>query len=558
MSRTAVIALVSLAGLSSAAMAQTNPVAVEGVSFLDRAARGEITLGRFRGSIGVIDYDRDGFRDLFILDVIGQPKRLFRNVPSSTAPGGRTFVDVTSAAGLNTPTINQRGFGSVVVFDYNNDGWPDIFSASTGGAPVGLLLRNNTDGTFTDVTTTAGLQLTGIFTYTSSAADFDHDGNTDLLVVATSSSGNPLNLLRNNGNGTFTPRPDLLPSFTYSGITYAHAWTDYDHDGWEDVLVLPNRGVPLTLKNVAGPSGGRQFIDATTVSGFTSVGPAPMGIALGDINNDGWIDVAITDASSGTYFENRAGTLTRVYPYATFFGWGTSYIDADNDTWLDNYQAGSFGSGNIDRLLRNRGNGTWADARTALNTTALASQYSARVDFDNDGREDLITVNPNNFVSIYHNQSVGGNWSTISLGGGAGVNSDAVGAVVRLTAGGITQVREVAIGTSYSATEDTRPHFGLGAVTSIDRVEVIWPRAGTLAERTETFYGPFDANTFLTIRPKSVCPVDLTADGRVDFADFLSFFNAYDAQALGADIDGTGSIDFGDFLAFFNGFDVGC
>lgn len=551
------------AGLVPSTFAQTTPVTVEGVTFLDRAARGEITLGRFRGSIGTIDFDRDGYQDLFIPDVIGQPKRLFHNRASATAPGGRTFVDVTTAAGLNLSAISQRSFGAVANFDYNNDGWTDIFSAGVGASVTGLLMRNNADGTFTDVTAAAGVELRGVLTYTASVIDFDHDGWTDILIVATGSQTNPVILLRNNGNGTFTSRGDLLPAISFSGITYAHAWTDYDHDGWEDALILLNNGVPLTLKNVPGVSGGRAFINATTSSGFTSVGPAPMGIALGDTNNDGWIDVAITDAATGTYYENRSGTLTRVFPYTTFFGWGTSYLDADNDTFLDNYQAGSFGSANIDHLRRNRGDGSWANAQAALNTTALASQYSATIDFDNDGRTDIVTVNPSNFVSIYHNQSVSGHWSSIALRGGAGVNADAVGAVVRVTSTGdsgspITQVREVAIGTSYSATEDQRLRFGLGSAESIDRIEVVWPRAGTLAERTEVFHGPFAANTFLSIVPKAVCAADLTADAGADFQDFLAFFNAFDALSPAADIDGVNGVDFADFLAFFNAYDAGC
>ena len=110
--------------------------------------------------------------------------------------------------------------------------------------------------------------------------------------------------------------------------------------------------------------------DATTASGFTQVGPAPMGIAIGDVNNDGWLDVAITDAVSGTYYENRSGTLVKVTPYSTFFGWGTAYLDAENDGDLDNYQAGSAPNANIDWLIRNDGNGVFTDVRGALMISA--------------------------------------------------------------------------------------------------------------------------------------------------------------------------------------------
>ncbi len=528
--------------LSAGTQAQ---VSVGNTQFLDRAARGEITLGNIRGSFGVLDYDQDGWMDLYIADNAGLPKRLFRNVPSPTAPGGRTFVDVSTASGIGSNAdATSRGAGSVVVLDYDNDGFPDIYQPVNRSADgtCGLLFRNNRNGTFTNVTAAAGVLLTGISSLCASSVDFDHDGFADLFIVSPGPAGRTLTLLRNNGNGTFTSRADLLPPVTFQSITYAHTWTDYDHDGWEDALICFNNGVPMTLKNVADGRGGRKFIDATTASGFTFVGPAPMGIATGDIDNDGWLDVAITDASVGTYYSNRNGTLQRTTPYRTFFGWGTSYLDANNDGFLDNYQAGSAGGSNIDFLLTNNGNGTFTDARNALNTTALPSQYSARLDFDNDGREDLVTVNVNRFISIYHNQSARANhWSTVNLRGGPGVNALAIGAIVRLTAGGVTQTREINAGSSYAASEDLRMHFGLGGSTAIDRIEVIWPRQGTLAQRTEVFSGPFAIDSIVTLSSRGSCLADITGpggnyangvatlppDGQLSIEDFIVFISAF-------------------------------
>ena len=516
----------ALGALAGACAAQT-PVVLAGVSFVDRAALGQITLGNIRGSLGVIDYDNDGFFDLFINDNLGQPKRLFHNVPSSTVPGGRTFVDVSTASGIGGDADGRaRGPGGVVVFDYNNDGHPDIFTSGTGTGGSGLLYRNNGDGTFTNVTQAAHLRVPNISPLSVSAVDFDHDGWTDLFTVSNGTPARTMVLLRNNGDGTFTDRPDLLPAGDYGGTVYAHAWTDYDHDGWEDCLVLFNAGRPLVIRNVPDANGGRRFVDATAASGMTTVGPAPMGVALGDVDNDGWIDVAITDAVSGTYYQNRNGVFTRIQPYTTFFGWGTVYLDANNDGWLDNYQAGSYGAANVDWLLRNNGDGTFTEVRAALNTRALASQYCARIDFDNDGREDLITINPGNFISVYHNQSPGPNhWSSVRLAGGRGVNRDAVGARVLLTAGGSTQTRELALGSSYSAGEDPRLHYGLSTAAVVDRIQVIWPRPGTLAQRTETFAGPFPADTLITLSPHALCLLDYNADGDLnpdDLGDYLA------------------------------------
>lgn len=534
--------------LGSGALAQ---VAVDGVMFIDRAATGEITLGNVRGSIGVIDFDGDGFMDLYIPNVAGQSNRLFRNVATAAAPGGRAFQDVTAGSGLDDAQGTARLPGGVAIVDFNNDGRPDIFAA--GGASdqtAGLLYANNGNGTFTDVTIAAGARLTGVAPDSVSATDFDNDGDVDLFVAATLSPGRTLSLLVNNGNGTFTLRRDLTPTISHTGRIYAHVWNDFDGDGFVDCLVCLNAASPLALRNVPAPGGGRMLVDATTASGFTTIGPAPMGIAAGDMDNDGDLDLAITDASRGTYFENRAGVFVRVTPFQTFFGWGTTWLDADNDGRLDNYQAGSFGGAAIDHLRLNKGGGVWTDARAALNTPALASQYSARVDIDNDGRQDLITINPGAFISVYRNESATSNhWAGFALRGSGGVSRDAVGAVVRVTAGGVTQVREIAIGSSFTATEDQRAHFGLGASSTIDRIEVVWPRTGSLESRRQVFEGPIDADRYYALSPAGSCRGDSNGDGVVTFTDVTTILANFGDRSAGlgsGDANADGVVDFSD------------
>ncbi len=516
-----------------------DPVVLGGISFVERGGTaGPITLGAPRGSLGVIDYDNDGFYDLFFATQPGQPHRLYQNVPGLGVPGGRAFVERTVQSGLAADTDGiARGDGGVVILDYDNDGWSDIFTVAVNPgfeeeqADAGLLYRNNGDGTFANVSVAAGVRVAGINPLSTTAADFDHDGHVDLTLVSNGTPGRPIVLLRNNGDGTFTDRPDLLPPLAFGGITYASAWNDYDHDGWEDYLVCFNAGRPLLLKNVPDGAGGRRFMDATTASGFTFVGPAPMGIALGDINNDGWLDISITDALVGTYYENRNGTFVRTTPFTTFFGWGTTWLDADNDGNLDNYQAGSFGRSNVDRLHRNEGGGVFTDVRAALNTTSLPSQYCARLDFDNDGREDIVTINPLSSVNVHHNQSPSGHhWARVRLVGAGDVARDAAGARVLLSAGGTTRTRELALGTSFSAGEDPRLHFGLGGATQIDSITVIWPRPGPLARRTEVFAGPFPADTQITLSPRALCLADYTPDGVLNPDDLGDFITDYFAR----------------------------
>jgi hypothetical protein len=249
-----------------------------------------------------------------------------------------------------------------------------------------------------------------------------------------------------------------------------------------------------------------------------------MGISAGDFDGDGDLDLCITDAIRGTYYRNNGTTLTEVTPFATFFGWGTTWLDVDNDGDLDNYQAGSHSTANVDHLTRNLGNGQWDDISAALNTTALPSQHTVQVDFNNDGRQDLITINPNvPSVNVYENLSTTGNhWLKLQLvGNGVTTNRSAIGAMVRITAGGKTQVREIISGSSTSATEDLRAHFGLGSAVQADRIEVVWPRQGTLVNRTSVYQGPFAADQILTLA-QSPRP-DLDGDSDVDQSDFGLF-----------------------------------
>jgi hypothetical protein len=564
------LALLAAAGLCAAASAQ---VSVGGIQFVDRAASGEITFSNIRGSLGVIDFDRDGFYDLFIADSSGLPNRLFRNVASATVPGGRTFLDVSATSGVNDLDGTNRNFGGVVVFDYNNDGWDDIYQTGVGpGATSGVLYRNNSNGTFTNVSIASNVRQGDSNPLCASATDFDHDGFTDLLVVSSGlGDGKALLLLKNNGNGTFTKRNDLVPFTDFSGITYAHAWVDYDHDGWEDALIPFSNTVPFAMKNVSDGNGGRRFVETTQESGFTFVGPAPMGIAIGDYDRDGNFDLSITDAAVGTYYRGTATGLTRVTPFTTFFGWGTSWLDADNDSNLDNYQAGSASRANIDFIQKNNGlnasgQRTWTDARSALNIIARPTQFSAKFDFDNDGFEDIAAVNVGQFVSLYHNRSGtlpgAGHWAKIRLrvnDNTSGVNRSAIGAVVRLTSNGVTQVRQNIAGSSYGATEDPRLHFGLGASTSIDRIEVLWPRKGSVASRTQVFTGPFTADSIIDLSPNTICLADLNADRAVDDADFVFFAAAYNlllcsdpAQPADcpADLNSDGLVNDNDFVVF--------
>ncbi|MEW6252147.1 MAG: CRTAC1 family protein [Planctomycetota bacterium] len=534
-----------------------------GICFVDRAVTGEIVLGAYTGGIAVLDYDRDGYVDLVVGNVTNQPKRLFRNVPDPLRPGQRTLVDVTAGSGLDDADGRMRNTIGVVVADYNNDGWLDVFMIARRSEPdYGVLYRNNGDGTFTNVTLAAGVRMSGSGAEAASWCDYDLDGYPDLLLAQTSAPY--VRLMHNTGDGTFTERAALLPTIPGFTACYSLGWMDFDRDGWPDCFLLSNRGAgtEVLLHNISDEQGGRRFENVAQARGYVNHGPAPMGIAFGDYDGDGWLDLGISDAVTGTYYRNLGGSFQKVALFATMFGWGVEWLDVDNDGWLDFYTAGSWGTARFDNLQRNLGGGQFADISPQLNGIAAATKYSVQLDLNNDGRRDIIALVPGNFVSVYENVSTTpGHWLSVELrGDGRHVHTAATNAVVRLTAGGRTQVQEVVSGSSTTSTEDLRLHFGLGAATQVDQIEVLWPRRGTLAARTEVYAGPFAADQFALLEPQIVAG-DLNCDGLIDFADINPFVLALGGRAgyeatypdcnwLNADANGDAQVDFEDINAF--------
>lgn len=560
----------------SVALACVGPASAQssvgGVSFIDRADLGHLSLGARRGGLCVIDYNNDGWMDLVVGDRGGEPNRLFRNVPDEARPGERTLLDVTAGSGLDDALGIAGASSGIVAADYDNDGDSDLFI--TGRDSVtgvsSLLYRNDGAGRFTNVSAESGVLTTGENTWSGSWSDFDLDGDVDLLV-GSNGGPNPLRLLVNNGDGTFTNSPSLLPPVGTSITTlYAMVWTDIESDGDPDCLVLSAGLGALLLKNVVDPAGHRTLINGSAAHGFTVLGPAPMGIAAGDIDNDGDSDVAITTGDVGTYYRNDGGILQKITPFATMWGWGVTFLDVENDGDLDNYQCGSLGAGpDFDALARNDGPAGWTLISEAMNSTFSTSQHAVRIDLENDGLEEIISQNPGHYVAVYRNVSTDtGSWIRIRPeGDGSHVNTDAIGAVVRVHAGGVTRTREITSGSSTTSTEDPRAHFGLGNATSVDWIEITWPRFGHPHARTDRYAGPFPTGQTIALTPR--CAADVNKDDGVDILDFLDYIDAFgacegsagpcqSATGIEADFDGVGDVDILDLLAFLDLFGTGC
>ncbi|TWT44741.1 FG-GAP repeat protein [Phycisphaerae bacterium RAS1] len=564
MARTFLLRAASCGLMAAAAGIAAAQVVIGGISFADRAAQGDITLGVFDGGIAVINLDADGFPDVVIGDRSTRNDRLLHNEPDPDNPGQRIFVDATAGSGLNDADGLAREGDGVIVFDYDNDGDDDIFFTGVQASPLssGLLYRND-GGTFVNVSVAAGVRIADFRAHAAAVGDYDLDGDNDLMLGGPNSV--PLRLLRNNGDGTFSSAQGLIPPLGTPNALYSGLWMDYDSDGWLDFVALMNQTTSALLHNVSDGAGGRTFVNVAPDIGFTNLGSAPMGLAAGDYDGDGDFDIALSNASTGSYYRNDGGVFTRLELVTSVWGWGTNWIDVDNDGDVDLYMAGSYPFVNEDRLFRNDGGGVFADIHSALNTQPYESRFSVRVDFNNDGRDDVLVNNPGppvHFASVYENvSSTPGHWLKVRLvGDGLRVNPEAAGAVIRLTAGGVEQVRLVADGSSTTATEDLRQHFGLGAATAVDQIEVLWPRSGPLASRTEVFEGPLAADQIITLSPQ-VLVGDMNCDGAVNVLDINPFVLAIgdvaayaaaypDCARENADIDDDGQVNVLDINAF--------
>lgn len=477
--------------------------------------------------VALLDYDNDGWLDVYLLN--GSTVAAYKG----QAPAPRamllhnnhdgTFTDVTEKAGV----ANERwGFG-VAVGDFDNDGWPDIYVANYG---KNRLYRNNHDGTFTDVAEKAGVALGG-WSAGPSWGDYDHDGRLDLFVPgygefdvdhykkcefeSAEVACGPLGLVgeqdhlfRNNGDGTFTDvsvKAGVSDPKRYYG--FASTFVDVDDDGWVDLLVANDSRPNYLYRNRHDGT----FEDASFLSGFalTEDGRvmASMGIAVGDYDRNGKVDFYVSNFSddySVLFHNDGEGILSDVTvraglaaPTIPFLKWGTGFLDYDNDGLLDLFVA----NGHVFPMIDKQGWGTtWAERPQlfrnidgahfqevpAATGSGLADVISARGaafgDLFNDGHIDVVINNLDSTPTLLRNVVNNGNhWVGLKLIGGPKSQRDAIGAKVFVTTGTVRQRADVFSGGSYGSNSDPRVHFGLGAATKVDKVEIQWP-SGTKQE----------------------------------------------------------------------------
>ena len=475
--------------------------------------------------VAVLDYDADGWADIFLVNgtvLEGFPKgqeptnHLYRN------RGNGTFEDVTTRAGLVASGWGQ----AACVGDYDNDGREDLFVTYWG---QNRLYRNNGDGTFENVTVRAGLMQSRTRWGAGCAfLDYDRDGRLDLVVanyidldlattpvpasgmcrykglaVACGPPGLPggKNLLyHNRGDGTFADVSELS-GITGAKGTYGLGVTtlDFDDDGWVDVYVA-NDSMPSALyrNNRDGT-----FSDIGTSAGcaYSQDGKpqAGMGLAIGDYDRNGTMDIFKTNfaGDTSTLYANTGDGLCADRTFASgiglntrWLGWGVGFLDLDQDGWLDLFLVNGHVYPEVNLLkaeagykqpkvvYRNLRNGRFADVSALLGppvTTPKAGRGAAFADFDNDGDVDVVVNNVNDLPDLFRLDQLGErHWLTLRLVG-THSNRSAIGALVRLVTADGEQRQEVRGGGSYYSQNDLRLNFGLGAARAVDRVVVRWP-----------------------------------------------------------------------------------
>ena len=481
--------------------------------------------------VALLDYDNDGWLDIYLVNgstydaLSGKTSAPHAALFHNNHDG--TFTDVAQQAGV---TNDRWGFG-VAVGDYDNDGWPDLYITNFG---KNRLYHNNHDGTFTDVAEKAGVTL-GNWSTGATFGDVDGAGRLDLFVagyvhydieqppipgssvVAFSTcefrglkvmcgprglKGEPDHLFRNNGDGTFTDvskKAGVDDANAYYGLSAV--FVDLNNDGKVD-LAVANDSTPNYLYINQGDG---TFEDASYASGYAlnenGRETASMGIAVGDYLNNGLLDLyntVFSDDYNPLYRNDGGGNFTEVSyqagiaePTIPFLGWGTGFLDFDNDGWKDLLAANGHVYPGVDQsdwgttfaerplLFRNLHNGKF-ELVPPVKGTGLAALLTARGaafgDLFNDGKIDVVINQLNNTPVLLRNVSTDHNhWVGLKLVGGPKSPRDAIGAAVYLKAGGIRQRADVISGGSYASSNDFRLHFGLGGSARIDGVEIHWP-----------------------------------------------------------------------------------
>ena len=479
------------------------------------------------------DYDNDGDIDLFVLRGNLGPNLLFRN------RGDFTFEERASAAGVAFTKNASESYlhGTPAFADMDGDDDLDLLLTGLESNPTKIYV-NNGDGTFSDVSTGSGLEaLSSVHTHSPAFGDYDLDGDLDLLISHWGSArdfnapGDTEHLWRNDTDASgikFTsvsvsaglspnivtsPDPNI-PQRTFD-YTFSPTFVRVDDDEYPDILFVADFNDSQYFKN----NGDGTFSQETDFS--VIIDGNGMGSTVSDYDGDGDMDwfvssILATGPSDGTVlseignrlYRNDAGVFVDVTVAAGVddggWGWGSCFIDFDNDGNLDIYhtngwpfhaQRGGFPTDESRAFISN-GDGTFTENAAGLGIDDMEQGRGiVCADFDGDGDVDIVqlTANTGRTANVWENETNGAaNYLTVKLQGLA-PNTDAVGARVSITAGGASQTRDVILGSNFSSHNPTELYYGLGNAARVDSLSVRWP------DGKETMLSMVDVNQRLVI-----------------------------------------------------------
>ena len=495
-----------------------------GISFkaISGTLEKEFLVETMGGGICILDYDADGWPDLFLVNGTdrdhwnrgrGPTDRLYRNLRNGT------FEDVTVPAGVQD---SQWGMGCVAA-DYDGDGHTDLYVANFGD---NVLYRNQGNGTFVDSTIASGTGDPGWSTGVA-FGDYDGDGDLDLYLANyvdfdfenpggdarfCSYRGVPVacgprglkpghdRLFQNQGRGHFsdvTRAAGIVPQA--HGYGFQPVWTDFDQDGDLDIFVA-NDSTPNFLWENRGDG---TFIESALMTGlaYNQEGrpQANMGVAVGDYDGNGQLDIYSTNFSDdyhvlyqnllGNYLQDSTFQAKIAQVTFPFLGFGTQMADFNNDGRPDLFAANGHIYPQVDQeglgssyrqrnqLFVNLGEGEFEEWGAQLGpglALSKCSRGSAWLDYDRDGDLDLIVSNLDDTADLLRNDLAPSGFLQLQLRG-RGPNLEGIGARVRLQIGRQSQLQELHAGSSFLGNNQTMLHFGLGTATSVDRLEIVWP-----------------------------------------------------------------------------------
>lgn len=484
------------------------------------------------GGCAFLDYDMDGFQDIFLVQSGYAPgsKTTGKRPPCALYHnrGDGTFEDATESSGIGK--IDQGYAQAVAVGDYDNDGFPDIYITAYGG---NHLLHNDGKGKFVDVALAAGVSDTdkGMRWCTSATwIDYDKDGKLDLIVLRYCpwtpqtdvvckngqqkhtycspemyKEGRP-RLFHNDGGGKFSDATEKMGLDTskktgsedrIKGRLLGVLPIDYDQDGWTDLYITGDITPNLLLHNLKGKGFQEVGVESNVSYGTDATLLSGMGVTAGDYTRNGCLSILVTNFSgqpNSLYQGLPGGTFEdKTYPSGigaaslNYLAWGVDFLDYDNDGYLDIV----VGNGHVDpyiadvaqgvtyaerKLLHhNQGNGTFVEVAEDLG--ALREERVTRGlavgDFKNDGRISILDNAHNLPARLYQNVKQGGSFLTIRLEGTKSPR-DGAGSLVWATSNKTRQLIEVRNTSSYASSSDIRAHFGLGKAEEAEKIEVRW------------------------------------------------------------------------------------